>query len=206
VDLSYITFVLFAAFSSLRMVSYLPQIYKVATDKNGASAISYSTWGLWIAANVTTGLYAFNNLNDHYLAGVSAVYAVCCMAVIGLTMVKRRRHQSNEVAATVAFTRATWLRPVYGLVVASILAVGIGFGTRWVLTSPSPVPSEAATSSVAIDLAVADTPFDDEPSTPRAKVAEPFPGSSSMREARVSPQPATRFEATYQPKNAKGRQ
>src|SRR5688572_27505310 len=86
-DLSHITFVLFAAFSSLRMVSYLPQIYKVATDKNGASAISYSTWRLWIAANVTKGLYALNNLHDRYLAAVSAVYAVCCIAVIPVTEV-----------------------------------------------------------------------------------------------------------------------
>ena len=104
-DLSYITFLLFAAFSSLRMFSYLPQIYSVATDKNGASAISYSTWGLWIGANATTALYAIYNLKDVYLASVSVVYAACCLSVIILTIVKRRRHR---LGATVLLRRAGW--------------------------------------------------------------------------------------------------
>lgn len=86
-----ITLILFATFSSLRIVSYLPQIYKVATDKNGASAISYATWTLWTGANVATALYAFVNLNDLWLAAVSAVYAGCCIIVISLTAIQRRR-------------------------------------------------------------------------------------------------------------------
>ena len=45
-ELSHFTFLAFAFFSSLRVVSYLPQIIKVASDTNGASAISYSTWAL----------------------------------------------------------------------------------------------------------------------------------------------------------------
>jgi hypothetical protein len=84
------TFVLFAAFSSIRIFSYVPQIRKVATDTNGASAISYSTWALWAAANIATGLYALVNLGDTYLASVSALYSACCFTVIGLTAAKRR--------------------------------------------------------------------------------------------------------------------
>jgi len=84
------TFVLFAAFSSIRIFSYVPQIRKVASDTNGASAISYSTWALWAAANIATGLYALVNLGDTYLASVSALYAACCFTVIGLTAAKRR--------------------------------------------------------------------------------------------------------------------
>jgi hypothetical protein len=84
------TFVLFAAFSSIRIFSYVPQIRKVASDTNGASAISYSTWGLWAAANIATGLYALVNLGDTYLASVSALYAACCFTVIALTAAKRR--------------------------------------------------------------------------------------------------------------------
>jgi hypothetical protein len=97
--LSSITFLLFAAFSSIRIFSYLPQIRKVASDMHGATAISYSTWGLWTAANVATAAYALVNLGDTYLALVSALYAGCCVAVIGLTVTKRRglsRRQARE--------------------------------------------------------------------------------------------------------------
>ena len=88
--LSSFTFLLFAAFSRIRIVSYVPQIRKVASDANGATAISYSTWGLWTAANVATAAYALVNLGDTYLAAVSALYAGCCLTVISLTVAKRR--------------------------------------------------------------------------------------------------------------------
>ena len=85
------TFLLFTVFSSLRIVSYLPQIRRVVLDGNGATAISYSTWGLWTGANIATALYAAFNLHDLYLSAVSAIYAICCIVVILLTMLKRQR-------------------------------------------------------------------------------------------------------------------
>jgi hypothetical protein len=94
-DMSSITLLLFVAFSSLRIFSYFPQIYRVATDDNGASAISYSTWAMWVGANVSTALYASVNLHDIYLASVSILYAVCCVVVIVLTGVKRRLFRSR---------------------------------------------------------------------------------------------------------------
>jgi hypothetical protein len=97
-ETSSITLLLFTAFSGLRIFSYVPQIRRVARDTNGASAISYSTWALWTAANIATALYALANLGDLYLACVSAVYAACCLTVIGLTMLKRR----DAVAASLA--------------------------------------------------------------------------------------------------------
>ncbi len=89
-ELSYVTFLVFTLLSSLRVVSYLPQIAKIASDNNGASAISYSTWGLWTAAHIATLLYAAINLHDLYLSAVSGVYAACCICVILLTIKKRR--------------------------------------------------------------------------------------------------------------------
>jgi uncharacterized protein with PQ loop repeat len=89
--ISYVTFMLFTMFSGLRMFSYVPQILRVARDKNGAAAISYTTWILWTGANFATALYASINLGDLYLAVVSAVYAICCTTVVVLTALKRRR-------------------------------------------------------------------------------------------------------------------
>jgi hypothetical protein len=91
VDVANATFLLFSLFSSLRIVSYVPQIHRVALDGNGASAISYSTWSLWTCANIATALYAAINLHDIYLSAVSGIYAFCCVIVIALTMFKRRR-------------------------------------------------------------------------------------------------------------------
>jgi hypothetical protein len=51
-----VTFYLFSLFNGLRVFSYLPQIYRVAHDEHGATAISYWTWGLWTAANASTGV------------------------------------------------------------------------------------------------------------------------------------------------------
>lgn len=82
----------FTAFTGLRLVvSYLPQICKVARDRNGASAISYATWTLWTGCNLSTGLYALVNLSDRLLAAASVLYALGCLAVIVLTAAKRRR-------------------------------------------------------------------------------------------------------------------
>jgi hypothetical protein len=102
VTLAQVTFLAFAFFSSLRVVSYLPQIARVASDINGASAISYSTWGLWTASNGATALYALVNLQDLYLAAVSTMNATCCIVVILLTMIKRRmlRQRSYDRSLT----------------------------------------------------------------------------------------------------------
>jgi hypothetical protein len=202
-DLSYITFLLFAAFSSLRMFSYLPQIYSVATDKNGASAISYSTWGLWIGANATTALYAIYNLKDVYLASVSVVYAACCLSVIILTIVKRRRHRLATVSEEAVFRPARWLEPRWGIAAAAIVVISAGLGARWVLEDVSHLISPTAAERSA-EIAVADTPFEDEPLAASAKTAghSPF-ATAPIREARPLPQPRIQFEGKATPKSKK---
>jgi hypothetical protein len=88
--------VAFTTFSGLRLVSYFPQIYKVARDHSGASAISYVTWALWTGCHISTGLYAAVNLSDLLLAASSVLYALCCLMVIALTATKRHRIRLNR--------------------------------------------------------------------------------------------------------------
>jgi hypothetical protein len=206
-DLTYISFLLFAGFSSLRMVSYLPQIYRVAVDGSGASAISYSTWGLWVGANITTALYAFNNLGDPYLGWVSLVYAGCCIAVILLTMAKRRRYRSAAMDGTGARTRAPrWLRPAAGVALAGIAAVGIGFGAGWAFPNVSrPLLPGPAAAHLGVESAVADTPFGDEVWTdPRKTTERPRRAPTPSRQARPASLPETQFEARARPEPRKG--
>jgi hypothetical protein len=93
----------FSVFSGLRLVSYLPQICRVARDANGASAISYSTWLLWTGSNLSTGFYAAINLGDRLLAACSGLYALCCVLVIVMTVIKRRRYSSPAPQLTPSF-------------------------------------------------------------------------------------------------------
>ena len=97
--LSEITLALFSLFNILRIGSYLPQIARVAFDTEGAKAISYSTWSVWIGANGSTAAYAAVNIADWTLFAVSAVNALGCAAVVVLTIWKRRQFsQRGEVA------------------------------------------------------------------------------------------------------------
>jgi Na+/alanine symporter len=90
-----VAYYLFAFFNTLRIVSYVPQIYRVARDTRGASCISYLTWMLWTAANASTSFYAFANLGDLMLGLVHLLNTVCCLTVIGLTLFKRRQYRRH---------------------------------------------------------------------------------------------------------------
>jgi hypothetical protein len=96
--LSEITLAAFSIFNILRLASNLPQIVRVASDTDGARAISYSTWSIWIGANGSTAAYAIVNISDWALFVVSLVNALGCAAVVGLTTWKRRRIAHLRIA------------------------------------------------------------------------------------------------------------
>jgi hypothetical protein len=81
----------FTVTNALRLVSYLPQIHRIALDAHGASAISYSTWSLWLAANASTAVYSMSNLGDITMAWVNGLNALFCAIVIVVTAFKRRQ-------------------------------------------------------------------------------------------------------------------
>ena len=87
-----ITVALFAACNSLRIGAYFPQMLKAATDKNGASSISLTTWFLFLVSNLSTSAYALVNRSDWALAVCFACNALCSAAILAITFWKRRRH------------------------------------------------------------------------------------------------------------------
>jgi uncharacterized protein with PQ loop repeat len=96
-----ITLALFAACNFIRLFAYLPQIYKAATDKNGASAISYTTWGLFLIAHLSTIAYALVNRSDWWLAVCFTGNALCCIAILAVAYRKRVSHaRASHLAAT----------------------------------------------------------------------------------------------------------
>jgi uncharacterized protein with PQ loop repeat len=81
----------FALCNSIRVFAYVPQIVSVARDRNGATAISYTTWGLFALSHLSTVAYAILTLDDWRMAAVFAANAACCTIVLGLTALKRAR-------------------------------------------------------------------------------------------------------------------
>ena len=91
-SLKEITIGTFATYSSLRISAYLPQILKASSDENGVSAISYTTWSVFLIAHLSTVAYAIINQSDWWLAACLGPNAVCCLGIIVVAYGKRRRH------------------------------------------------------------------------------------------------------------------
>jgi hypothetical protein len=91
-SLEEITLALFAACNGVRVAAYLPQIHKAATDKNGASSISLTTWFLFLLAHLSTVAHALVNRSDWVLAACFTVNATFCVAILGIAYWKRRKH------------------------------------------------------------------------------------------------------------------
>jgi uncharacterized protein with PQ loop repeat len=91
-----ITLALFAASNTIRVLAYLPQIHKAATDRHGASSISFMTWMLFLIANLSTVGYALVNRSDWMLAVCFSINALCCLAILAITCWKRRSSYANR--------------------------------------------------------------------------------------------------------------
>ncbi|WP_454624904.1 hypothetical protein [Bradyrhizobium cenepequi] len=63
--------------------------------RRAASAISYSTWFLWTAANGSTAVCSFSNLGDITLGLTNEFNALFCAIVVALTAFKHHRFHSR---------------------------------------------------------------------------------------------------------------
>lgn len=90
-----ITLTAFTLCNSLRVVAYLPQITKGARDNSGAQAVSFGTWGLFLASHAPATVYALVNKNDWAMAWVFLGNAVGCGGVLLIAAWKRSRHRQR---------------------------------------------------------------------------------------------------------------
>jgi hypothetical protein len=79
----------FAILNSARIVAYVPQLWRVYRDQNGAAAVSIVTWLLFAAANAATVSYAWFAAADGLVALVFSMNTLGCLAVAALTAGKR---------------------------------------------------------------------------------------------------------------------
>ena len=94
---SEIAFSLFAALNGLRVLAYLPQILRIARDDTGAAAISYLTWGLFGASNLSTAIYAAVSVKDWPMTLIFSANAVCCTIIVVQTTLKRREARRSSL-------------------------------------------------------------------------------------------------------------
>ena len=92
-------FCAFTLTNSLRILAYVPQMLKAAQDHNGASAVSYSTWTLFLISHLTTIAYALVCPGDLMMAFIFLANAFACLTIIAITFVKRRRYAARLPAA-----------------------------------------------------------------------------------------------------------
>jgi hypothetical protein len=92
-----ITFVAFTFCNSVRVVAYVPQIAKAATDKAGAQAISFTTWSLFLVSNASAVAYALVNKADWIMAAIFLANGVGCTAIILAAAWKRSLHRNRRV-------------------------------------------------------------------------------------------------------------
>ena len=96
-----ITLIMFTLCNSLRVLAYLPQIAKAAADRNGAEAISFSTWGLFLLANTSAVAYALVNRADWTMATMFLANAIGCAIILLISAWKRSQHRSNFLSKSV---------------------------------------------------------------------------------------------------------
>ena len=94
-----ITLGLFSLFNSLRFLAYVPQILKALKDTSGAEAISFGTWGLFLASHLSAMAYAIENARNWTMAVLFLSNAIGCAAVLGIAGFKRVQHRRRRAAA-----------------------------------------------------------------------------------------------------------
>lgn len=97
-----LTLVLFTVGNAVRALAYVPQICKAATDRNGASGISYTSWAMFMVAHLSTVAYALVNASDWTLAAWFALNAFCCAAIIGVAEWNRQRRMRSILQRSTA--------------------------------------------------------------------------------------------------------
>lgn len=92
----------FTICNTLRVFAYLPQIVKIGRDRQGAAAISYTTWMLFGASHLSTVAYAVLVVDDWRMAAIFAANTLCCGIIVGMTAWKRAAFRKERANIAIA--------------------------------------------------------------------------------------------------------
>lgn len=86
----------FTFFNAARVLAYVPQLLRIARDREGAKAVSCATWVLFAVSHLSTIGYALAVAPDPMMVMVFSANAAGCTCIIVLTILKRRTaHKSG---------------------------------------------------------------------------------------------------------------
>ncbi len=94
-----ITLAAFPICNSVRVVAYVPQITRAANDEDGAQAISFTTWVLFLISNASAMAYSLVNQDDWMMASMFLANAVGCTAIILVGAWKRTQYRCRQAGA-----------------------------------------------------------------------------------------------------------
>lgn len=90
-----IAMLVFALFDAVRIAGFLMQMSSIVRDRNGATAISCWSWAIFAATHASNGIYSATIAQDWRLTAVFAINGACCLIIILLTFIKRRRYRAG---------------------------------------------------------------------------------------------------------------
>ncbi|HWB45850.1 MAG TPA: PQ-loop domain-containing transporter [Hyphomicrobiaceae bacterium] len=85
----------FTVCNGLRLLAYVPQIVRAARDRTGVEALSFSTWALFLIANVSAVAYALVNKDDWAMAIVFLGNGLGCTTILLVGVWKRLEHRKK---------------------------------------------------------------------------------------------------------------
>ncbi len=93
---------MFVLCNALRVLAYVPQIVKISQDQQGATAISYMTWGFFGVSNISMVFYGLLVVHDWLLVAVFSANTICCLLILLLTAWKRALFKAASQLASAA--------------------------------------------------------------------------------------------------------
>ncbi len=77
--------------NAARLFTYLPQVWAVWRNTDGAQAISLLTWGSWLISHLAAIAYGIVIVHDLFFVIISCVNFCGCSAVTGIAWARRRQ-------------------------------------------------------------------------------------------------------------------
>jgi hypothetical protein len=102
------TLAAFTLCNSFRVLAYVPQIVRAATDRSGAQAVSCATWGLFLVSHASAAAYALVNKADWTMASVFIGNAIGCGTILLIAACKRSRHRRQTIQSATGWSLLDW--------------------------------------------------------------------------------------------------
>ena|SRR3990172_9126636 len=123
-----ITLIAFTLCNSFRLLAYVPQIAKAARDPAGAQAVSFTTWGLFLFANVSAVAYALVNQEDWTMAAMFLGNAAGCAAILMIGAWKRSQWRGDRLLGSGTELFARGMRDALGRWLRGVAEFVAGYG------------------------------------------------------------------------------